>query len=69
MPSEAARAKELAGLTQLDRWHDAGIDCPRCGSPLVLERMHEDSEGHEDWEYLCGDPECNYRWWVDGIDS
>lgn len=52
-----------------EKWEDAGMDCPKCASPVVLCRMHEDSEGHEDWEYRCADPECKHHWWVDGIDS
>lgn len=42
--------------------------CRRCKSLNLGYRVKESyCGGHEDCQYLCFD--CNYDWWVDGIDS
>ena len=42
--------------------------CRKCNSKNVTCQEWESScGGYEDYKYTCND--CNYVWWVDGIDS
>ena len=42
--------------------------CRKCkGGPVVYEIWDSSCGGYEDYKYTC--KECNYTWWVDGIDS
>lgn len=44
--------------------------CRKCKKTTATCRTWESScGGYEDYEYTCQDPECKYRWWVDGPDS
>ena len=57
----------------LDNWKKAKITniyfkCRKCGSKNISYRNWESAcGGYEDIEYKCED--CNYKWWVEGIDS
>ncbi len=49
-------------------WKLSVTSCRRCNKPNVVRRTHQSSCGSwEDDEYKCND--CEYVWWVDGIDS
>jgi hypothetical protein len=42
--------------------------CQKCSSTKVRYEVWESSDGaYEDYKYIC--PDCNYEWWIDGIDS
>lgn len=47
--------------------HKSSKTCRYCNGTNVICRHHEDSDGHEDYEYTCDD--CKKVWWIDGIDS
>lgn len=51
-----------------DEWEDdLDAKCPHCEKRGGIEwRSHEDSEGHEDYQYHC--KYCEKKWWVDGSD-
>lgn len=49
-------------------WETSGQTCPKCKREHVEVRSVESPDGgHEDYQYRCND--CNYSWWIDGIDS
>lgn len=49
-------------------WQATDKHCVRCGCSHVMFRYYEPyDESTVDCEYKC--MECEYTWWVDGIDS
>ena len=54
---------------ELSDWQQCqDTKCWKCNSTNIEGRIWESScGGYEDYNYHCQD--CNYFWWVDGIDS
>ena len=49
-------------------WHKTERTCKKCNSINVeCRRVDSSDEAYEDWNYRCMD--CDFYWWVDGIDS
>jgi transposase-like protein len=58
---------ESAGTFEKDS-HPADSPCRKCSSTKVRYKVWESSCGsYEDYKFTC--PDCNYEWWIDGIDS
>lgn len=44
--------------------------CRKCKQKTATCRSWESSDGaYEDYKYECTNKDCNYYWWIEGIDS
>ena len=44
--------------------------CRKCGQKTAVCTVWDSScGGYEDYKYTCENPDCRYKWWVDGGDS